>query len=421
QRGVLLVPGGVYTFVHEKIDSNTPKKRVFIKDNSEPVFKKKVKQATELKVAQWFYPIRRYDRDTQEIEFNEDEFLDPDAFFFRIKAPPPPSGEKYRVKVWTTDCPNSEYNDFGEEVELYPVGNDTYQTKPLYLVSDKRDTRYPLEAFMEDTGEKDDQGKTIREFRRRAFCVQLGGQVKFQFLGLAPDGDKPDRVLPVPVKKVVKVSGLVFHDSHKGTAEFQLKRARERYAQCGIRLDGSVKVGTAPAGVNIDPLNVVVSRILQTDAHTLGPEVVQFFNALSGASGVIPFYCLDYLMNQSIIDDGGAFYPAWLSDTYHAYANRILLRYSSLAPEFTNVNNQDYLSYSLGHEILHILLNGGHSTLPERQDSPAIKYTDDFGLKIHCLWSYGFGIRGIPDIVETKRISDEMMHELLQSPFCQEP
>ncbi|MDR2982557.1 MAG: hypothetical protein LBV12_09970 [Puniceicoccales bacterium] len=414
EHGFLMLPMEVRGLVTMSQNTGRSSKRWVVPDDTAPggVMTKLV---NELEIAQWYNPIEEYDFPNQKIVFKEQGLsLDPDAFYVRIKAPPPPAGQDqppcHQVRIWTTGCPDSSYNDAGAVVDLIHYGDGVYQTEPLYLVADH-----------DDAGA--DIGSTTG---RRAFCVQLGGEVCVRFLGLnRPDIREPDRVLAVPAKKVLSLQGFImrktgiFSDHIYGNTDdlrLRLKKAIERLATCGIRVDGSLFIQDIPAGVNLDNGLDVVAGEDPDYKIRMAAECKALIDGVSINANAIPFFFVPY---QDISSNHGSVGFSWIPCVLYpseaAYGNSILLN--------TNYDSEEYgsnvLKYSLGHELLHILMNAIHVWSLEPNENDIIKFTDDYKIKPKSLW-YGTGSIN-PDIYQTKRISDEMKNVILKSTFLQNP
>ena len=158
------------------------------------------------------------------------------------------------VKVATIKNPDpSLYNDGPVELTVSADGNDLV-TKSLLLTSDDVDDQQPIDGIADNA--KND----------RTFKIELGGKFQVKSITTMTKDNPPMAVdnpanseVPIPVQKTIYFTPIILR-SYIGkdpvttidAAEYQLKVAKERYAQVGINLVWTpVTIKDPPTGANL--------------------------------------------------------------------------------------------------------------------------------------------------------------------------
>ncbi|WP_211325527.1 hypothetical protein [Roseimicrobium gellanilyticum] len=358
--------------------------RTHYPDSSSPTGYR-TKKTDKLKIAQWYDVVNGGVFHPNKIE------ADTDAFFIRLTNPPQlPSGTTYRAKVWTENASGAVV-DSGADVELQPVANQpgTYQSKGLCLVSNSYDDAQATVSGP-DNGLND-----------QSYNAELGGSVKIRFLfGTNPTATTVDMVLPVPVKKTLTVQGYILKSGTispsdviaPAAANTYLELAKERLAQVGVELDGTISTVTAnPSGVSFGGFfPAKFEEPHGASSLTIPPESVALFTALNPQVDVT-FYFVSDFANSS--NQGMTVVPKTTSLT--AFHNRILIDVPAMADD------------TLAHEFLHVLMNAVHGP-------PFNDFLREHGSDDNNLWHHNDGAIG--DIFKRTRINDAMYYKMYPTP-----
>jgi hypothetical protein len=172
---------------------------------------------------------------------------DPDRFYVRV--PGGGARGKISVKVASTNNPDAAYNDDATQIDLRTNGADAISDS-LLVVADDVDDDYKVDGISDDM---------INDRTHRA---QLGGTVKILAMKVGASEWQPVNVsLALPVERTVTFSVTILRDkpaaqggqlvASVSDVEQDIKIAKERYAQIGVRLVSSILSADPPPGVDL--------------------------------------------------------------------------------------------------------------------------------------------------------------------------
>ena len=301
---------------------------------------------------------------------------DLDRFFVRVKNGAALGG--ISIKVSTTDNPDAaDYNDNATQIDLVADGADAI-SKSMLLVADDVDDDYPVDGVADDaTGD-------------RTHKIQLGGNFKIEEIKIGTGAWQAlNTQTPVTVEKSVHLNIIRMADCNRGEIDADIKRAKERFAQVGIKfvIDSNV---VKPVPLKKMQTTDVNTAIIGPFAAPVGVQVQALIDLFGTQSldDVHVFYCksvTDSANNNSIA--GASYLEGSLSGTpYSKYGNNVLV--ASGAKLFT-----------LAHELGHMLTNRWHFANPATDPS---NYSNGNYVVDHNLMKKGTSTQNLLD--STKRL-----------------
>ena len=306
---------------------------------------------------------------------------DSDRFYFRV-IDRSQRGKNPKVRFWT-ESEDSFYSDnlAVDDKNVIQLHNDPDNpagliSDSLMLVSDAQDDELAVDGVQDN-----DPGDRTRR-------IAIGGTVKFEYLayktaatGLA---DAEGRV---PIDKTVKVKffnckfgfGTKHYAMTQAEVNSQVLRIKERFAQCGIKVD----VTTAP-GPDIGTFGNLSDLSVKWNANGtrffingIPSDWKDMINATPVASDEIAVYAIN-----SFGSKGDTTVPSYMTtkDLADGYGNKCVIAEQWARPQTS------------AHEIMHVLLDAEHLDYKEEYGAPPIMLWHD------SIWNNS--------ILDTKRIPE---------------
>ena len=394
--------------------------------NGQPVVEGPVKVATELKIGKiegtvgQDYNLATDQNNVPKAALPASGQLnisnDPDRFRIRIKGVGKVIGYP---KLWiaTEGAAISEHNDPEHQVLMKKLGgfdDSEYTTDWQLLVSDKIDDEYQAGGVPDEA--TDDP----------THVAELGSNIVIKRIAIEYTGKNgaestgPIEVnikIPVKIKRTVKVKSAVMADvtyTKEAVRDQDIRVANERLAQCGIKLDlisnrdhvalpaavsstDQIDAGwkQAGGGLRINPkLTTLVDHVFGTPSSATDCVQITFCNSLKYPNGVIGGQDVSGLALFPHFANGGGANPAIPN-----YANNIFISTHNLRKTFT-----------VAHEIVHLLTNAGHYGPGQNYGLNAPTYLVD-----HNLMRFGTSVYNTA-ITQTKRIYLGQEREMIESP-----
>lgn len=225
------------------------------------------------------------------------------------------------------------------------------------MVSDEVDDDHPVDGIADDaTGD-------------RTHRVQLGGNFKIEEIQIGTGAWQTlGTKIPVPAEKTVDVTTVILRDKLQATGGTEVisqtvvtdfwRIAKERYAQCGVRLnvthagvkDPPTVVDLSPPGLNVTDSS---SADLLAGNGIVSQEAKDLITALgTGASNAdIHVFYVNTLTVAGGAVGGVAIADFAFAASEDSFTYNVVLSDPTLSP---------WGGYAAAHELGHLLTNGGH-------------------------------------------------------------
>ncbi len=345
--------------------SNSEFTRINLKAFPVEILNFKKRQVSELKVAKMsdLGVITPYVEGANYYALNIDK--DSDRFYIRIRGGAVLGSAWVKVETRQPSPDDDEYEDLGAMIELKPDPNSSSDliSKSLMLVSDEVDDgELWIRRGINDSGMEDLTPEWIEDNwpNDRTFKIQLGGKLVITDVIVSKDGSSLSNYnfstyssAQVPVKKTVNVGVMILRTTPGGTPALDksfvtedIKTAKERYAQLGIKLiiGEPTVIDHPPYDKNIADLSNGLEETVSV-ADSLEDKRLIRYIATPAKNDIQVFY-VNYFTGYG--SKGESFAPfVYKKDMDSNLLGNVIIV-------------ADRTPFTLAHELGHIITNNGH-------------------------------------------------------------
>ena len=271
---------------------------------------------------------------------------DPDRFYIRIAGLT--GSHDVSVELSTIENPDATYNDDATEIKLKSK-NGGFESESQILVSGA------IDAEISTANAITEQGQNASSKHQRTHNIQLDGKVRITNLKIDGVAIAMDMKVPVPVKKTVSISAVVFSDAGTPNVAAEVKSANEIFASTGVKIVLSGAPSNQPPPAPVFSHHALVSAVEMTDVSDWG-RFISNFGSTNTMEDIHVFYVLGCKYNGfaaqggSIIErtPGTTLGPPGPTAAQTGDANNV----------FISQSHADFVT--LAHELAHVLTNAGH-------------------------------------------------------------